>query len=48
MPMLFQFQPNAVIESQVSWGMVDSFLAGLSALAVACVLRSIHARSIAW
>ncbi|MDX2145690.1 MAG: hypothetical protein SFV19_20220 [Rhodospirillaceae bacterium] len=48
MPMLFQFQPNAEIESQVSWGMVDGFLAGLAALATACALRGARERSVAW
>jgi len=48
MPMLFQFQPNDQVPWEVTWGMVDNFLASLSAFAAAAVLRSIKTQSIGW
>lgn len=45
---LFQFQPNDDVPWEVTWGMVDSFLAALAALSAACIIRSARHRSYIW
>ncbi len=48
MPILFQFQANAQFPAAVYWGLVDGFLAGVSAVAAAAVIRGVTEHSIAW
>jgi hypothetical protein len=48
MPMLFQFQGNDGIPFQVTWGLVDGFLAGAAAIAIAAAQRSVSRLSCWW
>jgi hypothetical protein len=47
-PMLFQFQSNEFVQASSFWGLVDGFLSGTAALAMAAALRSIRFESIRW
>ncbi len=46
MPILYQFQSNETLPLTANWGLVDGFIAGVSAFAAACVVRSARNRSI--
>jgi hypothetical protein len=48
MPVLFQFQGNEDIPAAVTWGLVDSFLAGVAAVAIASARRSVGILSPWW
>jgi hypothetical protein len=48
MPMIYQFQPNEELASQLTWGMVDNFLAGIAAVALAATIRSVRTLSLIW
>jgi hypothetical protein len=48
MPILFQFQGNDLNAAAVTWGLVDNFLAGVAAVAVASCMRSARTHSTWW
>ena len=48
MPILYQFQKNDQLSAAVYWGLVDGFLAGVCALAMAAAVRGIAKRSAGW
>jgi hypothetical protein len=48
LPMFFQFQLGEALPAASFWGMVDGFLAGVAAVAMACVVRSVRDTSVAW
>jgi hypothetical protein len=48
MPILFQFQGNDEIPNAVTWGLVDNFLAGMAAVAIASARRSVSSLSPWW
>lgn len=48
MPALYQFQGNDSMPLASFWGLVDNFLAGVAAIAVAAAIRSVSTRSLAW
>jgi len=48
MPMFFQFQLGDGLPAASFWGMVDGFLTGVSAVAMACAVRSVRTASIPW
>jgi hypothetical protein len=48
MPILFQFQGNEDIAAAVTWGLVDNFLAGVAAVAIASAHRSVRTLSPWW
>jgi hypothetical protein len=48
MPILFQFQGNDQNAAAVTWGLVDNFLAGIAAVAVASCMRSARTHSTWW
>ena len=47
-PMLYQFQITDDMASVNTWGRVDNFMAGVAALAMACLCRSIARLSWGW
>lgn len=48
LPLFYQFEWVDRAESQWCWGMVDSFQAGVAALAAAACVRSLLSRSLPW
>ena len=48
LPLFYQFEWVDRTQSQWSWGMVDSFQAGVAALAAAACVRSLISRSLRW
>ncbi|TAL02680.1 MAG: hypothetical protein EPO08_06315 [Rhodospirillaceae bacterium] len=52
MPAFYQFQPSENLAFQINWrsvlGHVDSYLAGMAAIAMASAIRSVHLRSAGW
>jgi len=48
MPTLYQFQHNDLLPAASFWGLVDNFMAGVSALAIAAVIRSVRRKSWRW
>jgi len=48
LPMFYHFEPSVHINSPIYWGLVDNFLAGVSALAVAACFRSVIHCSLGW
>src|SRR5262249_25624361 len=48
LPMFYQFDWNEENPGSSQWGLVDSFEAGIAALAAAMLLRSVRSRSLAW
>jgi len=48
LPLFYQFEWVDRNQSQWSWGLVDSFQAGIAALAAAATVRSLSSRSLRW
>jgi hypothetical protein len=48
LPIFYYFQVSPSFPAPSHWGLVDNFLGGISALAMAAVVRSIGKRSSAW
>ena len=48
MPTLYQFQHNELLQAASFWGLVDNFIAGAAALAMAAVIRSVQVKSWRW
>ncbi len=48
LPCLYGFELSSDLSSQTYYGMVDGFFAGISALAIAAVVRSINFQSLGW
>lgn len=48
MPTLYQFQHNDLLQAASFWGLVDNFLGGAAALAMAAVIRSVQVKSWRW
>ncbi|MBI5589710.1 MAG: hypothetical protein HY881_04415 [Deltaproteobacteria bacterium] len=47
-PMFYNFDFNEIIPSASYWGLVDNFQAGIAALAVAGIIKSLKTRSLIW
>ena len=48
LPLFYELEPSHVLAAYVTWGHVDTFYAGIAALAAAASLRSLEMRSIGW
>jgi hypothetical protein len=48
LPCFYYFDVSAELPAPVYWGLVDNFLAGVAALAIATTIRSIWTKSIIW
>ncbi len=48
MPILFQFEYSDALPSPASWGLVDNFAAGVSAVAAAATVQGVRRSSLAW
>lgn len=48
LPCFYQFEPSSKIPSTVHWGLVDDFLAGVTAFAAAATVRSLWTQSLRW
>jgi hypothetical protein len=48
MPILFQFEISDALPAPVYWGLVDNFMAGVSAVAAGAVVRGLRLSSLAW
>src|SRR5262249_53769310 len=47
-PILFQFELSDVLPSPVYWGPVDNFMAGISAVGAASIVRGLGRASFVW
>jgi hypothetical protein len=47
-PILYQFQSSQIVASANSWGLVDSFIGAVAAIAMAAAVRSVRDRSATW